>query len=294
MQINVPTPSIFNFDHILKHLDRSSQELLHYVEEDEVWKWLKWKGESGLISFTHQADHFQVNLHTYTEGLADVLPDYLSNWFDLDRDLEKFYQIAQNDGLLSPLISSLYGLRVVGVHGLFEALSWAIIGQQVNLSFAYTMKRRLIENYGQSMRYGEKTYWSFPEPKVVMYAKIDKLMELSISRRKAEYLIEVAGKMEQGDLSKEGLLQLGSPEDIEKKLCKIRGIGPWTANYVMLRCLRIPSAYPVGDAGLQNAVKQRLKMDRKPSYEELYSLAENWKAWEAYATFYLWNGLNKE
>ena len=119
-------------------------------------------------------------------------------------------------------------------------------------------------------------------------------MELSISRRKAEYLIEVASQMEQGELSKESLLQLDSPEDIEKKLCKSRGIGPWTANYVMLRCLRIPSAYPVGDAGLQNAVKQRLQMDRKPSYEELYSLAENWKAWEAYATFYLWNGLNKE
>ncbi|MEM8887059.1 MAG: DNA-3-methyladenine glycosylase [Bacteroidota bacterium] len=294
MQVDIPTPSIFNFEHILKHLNRSSQELLHYVEEDRVWKWVKWKGESGLISFIHQEDRFQVKLHTSSEGLVDVLPDYLSNWFDLDRDLNKFYQLVKEDGLLSPLTSSLHGLRVVGVHGLFETLSWAIIGQQVNLSFAYTMKRRLIENYGQSMVYGDKTYWSFPVPKVVMQARIDDLMKLSISRRKAEYLIEVASQMEQGDLSKENLLKSGSPEDIEKKLCKIRGIGPWTANYVMLRCLRIPSAYPVGDAGLQNAVKQRLKMDRKPTYDELYSLAENWKGWEAYATFYLWNGLNKE
>ena len=294
MHIDIPTPSIFNFEHILKHLNRSSQELLHYVEDDRVWKWVSWKGESGLISFAHAGDHFRVDLHTHSEGLKDVLADYLSNWFDLDRDLESFYRVAREDGLLAPLTSSLHGLRVVGVHALFEALSWAIIGQQVNLSFAYTMKRRLIENYGQSMLYGDKTYWSFPEPQDVRQAKIEDLMELSISRRKAEYLIEVVSQMEAGELSKEGLLELGSPEQIEKKLCKIRGIGPWTANYVMLRCLRIPSAYPVGDAGLQNAVKQRLKMDRKPSYEELYSLAENWKGWEAYATFYLWNGLNKE
>ncbi|MDW3648200.1 MAG: DNA-3-methyladenine glycosylase [Bacteroidia bacterium] len=294
MQIEIPTPSIFNFNHILKHLDRSPQELLHYVEEDRVWKWVKWKGESGLISFIHDGDHFQLNLHEYSSGLADLLPEYLSTWFDLDQDLDKFYQLVKEDGLLAPLSSSLYGLRVVGVHGLFEALSWAIIGQQVNLSFAYSMKKRLIENYGSSLLYRDKNYWSFPEPKAIMQAKIEDLMGLSISRRKAEYLIEVANQMEKGDLSIENLQKLGKAEEIEKKLCKIRGIGPWTANYVMLRCLRIPSAYPVGDAGLQNAVKQRLKMVRKPSSEELYSLAENWKGWEAYATFYLWNGLNKE
>ncbi|MEM6805724.1 MAG: DNA-3-methyladenine glycosylase, partial [Bacteroidota bacterium] len=191
------------------------------------------------------------------------------------------------------LTRELYGLRVVGVPDLFEALSWAILGQQVNLSFAYSMKARLIEKYGSYLEYEGRKFWAFPNPKTISKAHIDTLKSLSISQRKAEYLIEVAQQLVRGSFSKSSLLDLGKADLIEKELCKIRGIGPWTAHYVMLRCLRIPQAYPVGDAGLQNAVKQRLQMDRKPSYDELYSLAENWKGWEAYATFYLWNGLNK-
>ncbi|MEL6256366.1 MAG: DNA-3-methyladenine glycosylase, partial [Bacteroidota bacterium] len=213
-------------------MDRSSQELLHYVEGERVWKWVEWKGEKGLISFIHRGDRFIIDLHKKSDGLNKVLPDFISNWFDLDCDLALFYKIVKEDGLLAPLISSLYGLRVIGVHGLFEALSWAIIGQQVNLSFAYTMKKRLIENYGRSIIFGDKPYWSFPEPIRIMKAKIEDLKELSISQRKAEYLIEVASQIEEGNLSKENLLKLGSPQEIEKKLCKIRGIGPWTAHYV--------------------------------------------------------------
>ena len=94
--------------------------------------------------------------------------------------------------------------------------------------------------------------------------------------------------MLEGKLSKAKLLAERSAKAAEKTLVAQRGIGPWSANYVMMRCLRYPEAYPVGDAGLQNAVKRLLMMDRKPTEAELYELAKPWAGWEAYATFYLW------
>jgi DNA-3-methyladenine glycosylase II len=74
-------------------------------------------------------------------------------------------------------------------------------------------------------------------------------------------------------------------------LVRVRGIGPWTAHYVRMRCLRDPRAFPIGDAGLHNAVKARLGLERKPTPQELQALFANWAGWEAYATFYLWHSL---
>lgn len=293
MLLQIPCPTIFNFLPVKKHLERSPLEILHHVDENAcVWKWIKIGNEQGIVSLKVLDNNFHIEIFEESSpAFSNLLPDYLNQWFDLDRNLDDFYSVARKDDLLSPLIDELYGLRVVGVPDLFEALSWAILGQQVNLTFAYTMKKRLIEQYGKEIVHQDRSLWQFPLPAAIKDVSIEDLMALSISRRKAEYLKEVASLMHSGALSKEKLKALASAEKISKHLCSIRGIGPWTAHYVLLRCLRNPHAYPVGDAGLQNAVKQRLFMERKPTYEELYQLSENWKGWEAYATFYLWNGL---
>ena len=75
---------------------------------------------------------------------------------------------------------------------------------------------------------------------------------------------------------------------MEQALIRIRGIGPWTANYVLMRCLQMPMAFPIADVGLHLALKQALGWDRKPTIPEIRELAAGWSGWEAYATFYLW------
>jgi len=74
-------------------------------------------------------------------------------------------------------------------------------------------------------------------------------------------------------------------------LMRLHGVGKWTAEYVCLRCLKDPAAFPVDDVGLQNAIKQQLHLSAKPSVDEIYKFSRHWKNWEAYATFYLWNSL---
>jgi len=77
----------------------------------------------------------------------------------------------------------------------------------------------------------------------------------------------------------------------EQQLTSIRGIGPWTANYVLMRCLRYPDAFPIADVGLRNAIKYITKADRKPTKEEILVYAKDWRGFESYATFYLWRYL---
>ena len=75
----------------------------------------------------------------------------------------------------------------------------------------------------------------------------------------------------------------------EKLLVRIRGIGPWTANYVLMRCLRFPTAFPIDDVGLHNVIKLLTGSETKPTKIKEY--ATTWTNWESYATFYLWRTL---
>ena len=88
----------------------------------------------------------------------------MRDWFDLDNDLKPFYAMAETDPLLQKAIDEFYGLRNIGIPDLFEALCWGILGQQINLTYAYTLKRRLVETFGSSIEWEGRQYWIFPEP----------------------------------------------------------------------------------------------------------------------------------
>ena len=213
---------------------------------------------------------------------------YVRDWFDLDNDLKPFYEMAENDLLLQKAIDEFYGLRNVGIPDLFEALAWGILGQQINLTYAYTLKRRFVETFGRSIEWEGRQYWIFPEAKDIANLSVEDLAPLKMTIKKCEYLIGVAGLIVEGSLSKSIVMGTGDFKEAEKMLVKIRGIGPWTANYVLMRCLRFPNAFPIADVGLHNAIKHLTGAEEKPTKEEILKLAAPWKGWESYATFYLW------
>lgn len=216
---------------------------------------------------------------------------YVTTWFDLNRDLDPFYKLASKDELLADVVQQLNGLRLMGIPDLFEALCWAILGQQVNLAFAYTLKERLTSAYGDSVQWEGTVYRRFPTPEQMLTVSADELGALKLSRMKSATILEVARLMAAGELSREGLLAMDSYDAMEERLVSIRGIGPWTAHYVRMRCLGDPTAFPIGDVGLHNAVKSLLGMEEKPPLGMLREMFSVWQGWEAYATFYLWRTL---
>ncbi|MFU8690939.1 DNA-3-methyladenine glycosylase family protein [Rossellomorea sp. FS2] len=293
IELNLPHP--FSFEECLRFLARSDQEVLHEVGDGEVVKLLKVEGELILCKVTSSGEALNVaflNTAPSTRARAYVA-DFMVEWFDLEQDLAGFMEMAGRDPVLKPFAERYEGMRILCIPDLFEALVWAILGQQINLTFAYTLKKRFVEQYGESLTFNGNTNWLFPSCERVATLSIDELRELQFTTRKAEYVLDLATAMAKGELSKEVLLQL-DPSVIREKLIAIRGVGAWTADYVRMKCFHDRSAFPVADVGLHLALKEALGLERKPTIEEIEELAINWKGWEAYATFYLWRSLYGE
>ncbi|WP_419180346.1 DNA-3-methyladenine glycosylase family protein [Bacillus xiapuensis] len=293
LEIILYTPKEFNFSENLKYLMRSSIECMYEIKDKRIYKALSVGQEDLIIEINTDAQNnlvirFLGDSSPPLESTRAAVAGYVWEWFDLQRDLAPFYEIAKTDALLKEAIDSFYGLRIMGIPDLFEGLCWGILGQQINLTFAYTLKRRLVEKFGRIVQFEGESYWLFPTPSDIAHLRVEELLELRMTVKKCEYLIEVANLMVEGKLTRQMLLDTGNLKSAEKMLVSIRGIGPWTANYVLMRCLRFPNAFPIDDVGLHNAIKHRLGMDRKPTKQEILQLSANWTGWEAYATFYLW------
>ena len=295
-EIKVNVPKEFSFKENLSYLSRSTNECMFEIRDNKVIKAIPIGGEVPLVEIAEDVD-----CHLIVRFLGDTKPScekvrneviyYVRDWFDLDTDLKPFYKMAEKDPFLQRAVVEFYGLRNVGIPDLFEALCWGILGQQINLTYAYTLKRRFVEAFGSSIEWEGKIYWIFPEPKDIAKLTVEDLSELRMTVKKCEYLIDVARLIVEGSLSKEMLVNAGDLKTAEKLLVNIRGIGPWTANYVLMRCLRFQDAFPIADVGLHNAIKYLTGADEKPSKEEILIRSAGWTGWESYATFYLWRFL---
>ncbi|MEH7883677.1 DNA-3-methyladenine glycosylase [Bacillus sp. JJ1609] len=291
--IEIYPPKEFNFEECLIFLGRSSLEVLYQIKEGSVYKLIKVKDSLILckIGFSNDAIKVEFSISPLSTHSRKIVAEYIWEWFDLDQDLGEFYQVASQDKVLKKLAHKYYGLRIMCIPDLFEALVWAIMGQQINLTFAYTLKKRFVELFGESLTFEGETFWLFPSFEKIASINVDDLRKLQFTNRKAEYIIGIAKAMANGELTKELLLQKKDYQQMQKSLMMIRGIGAWTADYVMMKCLHYASSFPVADVGLHNALKNLLGLERKPTIEEIKEYARDWEGWQAYATFYLWRSL---
>lgn len=291
--LEIYPPNEFNFEECLIFLGRSSQEVLHQIKEGNVYKLIKIKDSLILCKIGYINNCIKVEFPIRTPSIIarKKVGEYIWEWFDLAQDLGEFYQMASKDKILKKLAHKYFGLRIMCIPDLFEALIWAIIGQQINLPFAYTLKQRFVEQFGEFITFEGQRFWLFPSFEKIASLDVDDLSKLQFTTRKAEYIIGIAKEMKSGKLTKELLLQKQDYHQVQKSLMSIRGIGAWTADYVMMKCLHQTSSFPIADVGLHNALKNLLSLKEKPTIEEIEEYAANWEGWQAYATFYLWRSL---
>jgi DNA-3-methyladenine glycosylase II len=287
-------PAEFDFLQCLKFFGRSPLEPCHAIDNDALLKLEQFDGEPVLMKIRASGSN-RLSIEFLTrrpkKSIRARVAKFVWQWFDLDADLKPFYRMARKDPVLKNIAAKFYGLRIITIPDLFEALCWAIIGQHINLTFAYTLKKRFVEAYGQKFCFDGKNYYLFPGPQVIAKASIAELKGLQLTAKKSEYIIETAKKFIAGELSKKSLLTGDGFETARDKLMQLRGVGQWTVDYVSLRCLGDPAALPVNDVGLQNAVRRQLGLSHKPSANEIRRFSGSWQNWQAYATFYLWASL---
>lgn len=290
--VRLSVPKEFNFDQNLQFLKRSPKEVLHRIEGDGVLKVLQVENDLILFNVKNHEQGLAIEFINTTPSVNQkkIVENYVREWFDLETDLAPFYKLAKKDELLKDLVKNHFGYRIIGQPDLFESLVWAVLGQQINLQFAYTIKQRFVENFGEKLFWKDQNYFLFPSPQRVVSLKDDDLLPLQFSRQKSKYTENIAEAFVRGDISKEKLKGLPLQE-AKEILIKIKGVGNWTANYALMKSFRYPDAFPLEDAGVHNAIKNLKRMKKKPTLDQVKRIFKKYKGWEAYATLYLWKSL---
>jgi 3-methyladenine DNA glycosylase/8-oxoguanine DNA glycosylase len=199
---------------------------------------------------------------------------------------------ADTDAATARLVGNRRGYRPPLAATVFEALAWAIIGQQINLTFAADLRRQLILLAGRPHPSGMIAH---PDAAAVAVLDPALLTARRFSRSKARYLIDAAQAAVDGRLDLAALERLDTDPAgeaaAEAALLALRGIGPWTTNYVLMRGCGLPDRVPVGDAGLAAALQRFHAMDRRPTAEEQGTLMRPHAPWRSLATAHLWASL---
>jgi AraC family transcriptional regulator of adaptative response / DNA-3-methyladenine glycosylase II len=203
----------------------------------------------------------------------------LRRLFDVDADVERIGAHLSRDRALKPLVSRRPGLRVPGAWDPFELAVRAVLGQQISVAAATTLAARLVERFGAPLPGADDPAVSrlFPDPGAL--ASHD-LSVIGLPKARAKCLSGLAAAIAHDPSV------LSSAERLAAS--KLPGIGPWTAQYVALRALRDPDAFPASDLGLLKALANG---SERPSPAQLTDRAEAWRPYRAYAALHLWSSL---
>ena len=215
-----------------------------------------------------------------SHGLVQIV-ERARRLFDLRADPSEIGPHLSRDPILSRRVKQHPGLRVPGAWDGFEITVRAILGQQITVKAATTLAGRLVKTFGQPLPQPEVNGVSrlFPFPSVLAGAD---LSSIGIPRTRADAIRRLATEVCNGSLS---LTDSTSLEETVDRLSEIPGIGSWTAQYVAMRALGEPDAFPDRDLGLQRAIAGN---HRTVTAAELIHRAAIWRPWRAYAAMYLW------
>jgi 3-methyladenine DNA glycosylase/8-oxoguanine DNA glycosylase len=300
--MRIPLPGRFNVEWMLNHIRTSSYGVPYCFVGQLVLRRPLWLAGAPVVA---EFDLSQVGTmglrlvrprgHAAKRGkrkgaLLDELTMQALFLWGLD-DAEDHHESMASDRDMAPLFERFGVLRIVRAPDLYEALLVAVIGQQVSVQAAQSIRRRLMRNMGTRVTVDnasvQENYYLYPTAQQLIRAGELRLREQGLSRQKSRYLLEIANRAASGELDREAFATL-SDEKALRRLCEIKGVGRWTAEIALMRGLGRNDVFAAGDLGLQVAVQELQGMRKRPSEKALRKMAERWKGWRSYAAFYLW------
>ncbi|HEV2703711.1 MAG TPA: AlkA N-terminal domain-containing protein [Steroidobacteraceae bacterium] len=239
-------------------------------------------GVQGRISMQPGGDNaLRASIRTSKLATLPNIIARLRRQFDLAADPLSIAAHLGSDPVLAPLLKQRPGLRVPGAWDGFELAIRAVLGQQISVSAARRLAGRLVSGYGKPLLEAEGNLTHvFPTPEALVEADLSRL---GMPGSRAATLNGVAAAA----LANPGLF--GAHCDLNEaieRLRSIRGVGEWTAQYIALRQLREPDAFPAADVGLMRALVDT--QGQRPTPPQLLARAEPWRPWRAYAAQHLW------
>ena len=287
----------YDFDRALVYLRSSPSAVLEAISPDGVYRrTFTHDGRDTLLTLRSLGSSAAPRLLLEVTGAAvdettvAAAARQIRRIFLLDADPEPFLRVAAADPIFDRIVRQFPGLRPVLIASPFEALTWAIIGQQITVGFARTLKRTLLDLRGHSLTVEGQAYPVFPTAAVVATLDPAELTTRSFSRSKASYVIHAARAVAEGALDLDAVGALPFDEAVAE-MTRLRGIGRWTAEYVLMRGLGVPDSFPAADTGLRAAIGRAYGLGRSATEVEARAYAERWVGWRSWAAFIWWMAL---
>lgn len=261
----------------VEHVDRAAQAVTRSLRVLHQGQWV-----SGRLIVRFDPERSLVLLSpcsTLWSAAGSLIP-LVRRWLDLDAAPEAIHQHL--DGL--PSLEA--GLRLPGCLDRFELAVRAVLGQQVTVAAARTLALRLVERFGEALPPGHETSevrWLFPRPELIAAQPVERIAELGIIPSRAGALIALARQWSALGYAQ----QQGSLAEAQAELEALPGIGPWTAQYMLMRGWSAPDLFPPGDVVL----RQQLTPDGEtpPTPAVLARQALAFSPFRSYAVLQLWH-----
>jgi DNA-3-methyladenine glycosylase II len=226
--------------------------------------------------------------------LAAILTTLLTRMLGLNADLAPFYRLAEADDRLGPLVAPLRGFKPPRYPSVFEALVNAIAGQQISLTLAIHLLNRLAAMYGSVFPAAPEPQHAFPEPRDLATLISEAFRALGFSHSKGKAIIGVAQNLTTGGLDLEDLEKQEAAAAVTRLLA-LKGVGRWSAEYVLLRGLGHWSVFPGDDVGARRHLENWLHLTEPLGYEGVRRLLARWQPYGGLIYFhFLLRGLAED
>lgn len=273
----------YNWKGMLAFLAPRATPGVEVVDQGVYRRSFSLKGRHGFfeVALDDRKDALAVRVHFADPHSLFLIVERVRTMFDVNADWATIVRTLSADPVFADQLAHDPGLRVPGCWNGFELATRAILGQQVTVKGATTLAGRIVRSFGQTLSDAPNLTHLFPGAEVLADANFS---NIGLPKKRAETIRALARAVSDGEISfsvNRGL------EEFVGRLCEIPGIGTWTAQYVAMRALAEPDAFPSNDLGLLHALNLE-----KP--RELEQRAEAWRPWRAYAAMYLWKTLSSK
>lgn len=283
----IELPPEYPAEFALRFQARDSESLCEQFDGTTLRKAIKLDESPVLLELTGGAGRVTVRVGSPGRLSAVQMAkahEVIRRLLGLTLDPRPFEETVRQDTRLRPLVEQRPGLPIPQTASVFEALTWAIIGQQVNLAFTFKLRRCLVRLTGRPIFDG---LYAHPSPGDVARLDYGDLQTVQFSRRKAEYLVDAARRVVSGELPLESFPALDAGT-LSERLVSERGIGVWSANYIGMRACGFGDCVPLGDSGLAAGLRRFYALQAKPDAALTVQLMEPFRPYRSFATFHLW------
>jgi len=279
-------PDNFHAQRFLAFHQRDKQHVAEKVDGSLLAKGFMFDSKPALLNIQLHKQHAEVVIDTpFCTEKAPALNALSILLLGLNQDVSSFEEQFQSHPQAGQLINHHAGLRIEVLATPFEALSWAIIGQQISLSAAISVRRKMIVQ--ADIRHPSGLF-CYPDATTILQMGKQSLRAAGLSNNKADALLNISALIVSGELALDGGKSPAQIKALAAQLLMIKGIGPWTVNYCLMRGYGYLDSALEGDAAVRENLRIMLGLKDKPGIDQTRTWLNAFAPWRSLIAAHLW------